>query len=74
MRIIPPDTLDETDDGSGISEPSSTFTGLRTPGATPPSASFYFTRAPLSLQNSMVDPCLCWAYHDRNAGRRTCFF
>jgi len=38
MRIIPTDTLDETEDGGGISEPSSTFTGLRTPRATPPSS------------------------------------
>jgi len=38
MRTISKDTLDETEDGGGISEPSSALSSLRTPGATPPSS------------------------------------
>ncbi len=47
--------LDGTDDGGGISEPSSTR--LRTPRATPPSKVVYINEgAPVSVQNPMVDP------------------
>ena len=51
MRIIPTDTLDETEDGGGDSEPSSTLTGLRTPRATP-------RQVDILIDNGMLVTCV----------------